>query len=253
MDQLENIFNRWNKETITEDQMKLLWGNRNRKLLEGRFDVIQGIAEGDFLMGLVERGGGSIQRHQYITWRTIGLAFRIPDVESSLSEGNITLLTGNRELSYEGDIITGPFISHGMISNTKWSVQDEVPDSKCFTEETFKSLETAVKTISLDTKKSSITLLSPGSAGKLNFTKLGIENLWIGVSMTHILENIQAQVCKNLWLETPLYLLQVETKLLPAFIQKVCEMASKFGFKFEKLLEESDQELASVLKFSKSE
>ena len=33
--------------------------------------------------------------------------FRIPDVESSLSEGNITLLTGNRELSYEGDIITG--------------------------------------------------------------------------------------------------------------------------------------------------
>ena len=33
--------------------------------------------------------------------------FRIPDVESCLSEGNITLLTGNRELSYEGDIITG--------------------------------------------------------------------------------------------------------------------------------------------------
>ena len=34
---------RWNKETITEDQMKLLWGNRNRKLLGINFELSEKI------------------------------------------------------------------------------------------------------------------------------------------------------------------------------------------------------------------
>ena len=44
-----------------------------------RYEAREGVADGDFLLKLVERGGAEVGRQQYLSWRNTGIAYRLAD------------------------------------------------------------------------------------------------------------------------------------------------------------------------------
>ena len=45
-------------------------------LAGGRYEALEGVSEGDYLLSYVVRGGAEIQRRQYMGWRRDGVAYR---------------------------------------------------------------------------------------------------------------------------------------------------------------------------------
>ncbi len=86
----------------------------------------EGVFDLDYQLRLVDRGGAKISLKEYREWRSTGIGYNWSDGEDSggLVEDNVTLASSlvtrnNNERSsrkgYWGDIVTGPFISFGLV------------------------------------------------------------------------------------------------------------------------------------------
>ena len=84
-------------------------------VLGERYEQREGVADMDYHMHLVERGGAEVNKKSFIRWRGNGIAFRV--FEDNINEDdlqtNVTLLSGEgRSAGYWGDITSGPFMCH---------------------------------------------------------------------------------------------------------------------------------------------
>ena len=73
------------------------------------------MADMEYHLHLVERGGANINKRDFLRWRENGVAFKVTE-DASLSDlmSNVTLVSGEgASLGYWGDVMTGPFISYG--------------------------------------------------------------------------------------------------------------------------------------------
>ena len=88
-------------------------------LAEGeRYEQREGVADMDYHMQLVERGGANVNKKAFIRWRDNGIAFKATEDDIKIDElmDNVTLITGDdKEAGYWGDIVTGPFICYGKL------------------------------------------------------------------------------------------------------------------------------------------
>ena len=81
-----------------------------------RFEQREGVADMDYHMSLVERGGAAVNKKSFVRWRRSGVAFRVTEEEGEEGLGeNVTLVSGGGTAGpgYWGDICTGPFLCHG--------------------------------------------------------------------------------------------------------------------------------------------
>ena len=129
IDEMERVLARWAKGT--SEQIEEWWRRRQRQLLGGRWDARGGVAEMDFHMKLVERGGAEVGKAEFLRWREEGLAYNFNEEgveaeEEEEREDNMTLISRGKvgELGYYGDIVTGPFICLGTKRKTEWSIQE---------------------------------------------------------------------------------------------------------------------------------
>ena len=170
---------------------------------------------------------------------------------------NVTLLSGER---YLGDIMTGPFISHGLSSlrwssynsnifteteqNFEWSLQDSNNINKvedC--SRTLLHLEDIISNIESNHLKTSTRFipLSLSSSSKVERTLKGrgeLDCVWVGLSMTHLINQTFSSLVSGsgeLLMETPLYLLLLNKQLLESFKSKAEEIAKSSGFKSDNL------------------
>ena len=80
-----------------------------------RFEQREGVADMDYHMSLVERGGAAVNKKSFVRWRRSGVAFRVTEEEEEGLGENVTLVSGGGTAGpgYWGDICTGPFLCHG--------------------------------------------------------------------------------------------------------------------------------------------
>ena len=129
IDEMERVFARWSKGS--SEQIGDWWRRRQRQLLGGRWDARGGVAEMDFHMKLVERGGAEVGKGEFLRWREEGLAYNFNDkgmeAEEEEREDNMSLVSRGKvgQLGYFGDIVTGPFICLGTKRKAEWSIQDQ--------------------------------------------------------------------------------------------------------------------------------
>ncbi|KAM3859893.1 dynein axonemal assembly factor 3 [Diretmus argenteus] len=98
-----------------------VWDGRVRQHLGTRYDSRGGCFDWDLAMKLHQKGGGVINRQQYVRWRERGVAFEMR--EGIYQRTNATLLS-TRVLShrgekvaargYWGDIVSSPYLSFGI-------------------------------------------------------------------------------------------------------------------------------------------
>ena len=114
LDGMEDVFSRWKAGVEGDHNITELWVERQKKFLGSRWEGREGVAEMDFHLQLVERGGANINKADFLRWRETGVAFRVSEDESLTDlQTNVTLLSGEANLGYWGDVMTGPFISYG--------------------------------------------------------------------------------------------------------------------------------------------
>ena len=129
IDEMERVFVRWSKGS--SEQIQDWWKRRQRQLLGGRWEARGGVAEMDFHMKLVERGGAEVGKVEFLRWREEGLAYNLKEegveMEEVEREDNMTLVSRGKvgQLGYYGDIVTGPFICLGTRRKVEWSIQDQ--------------------------------------------------------------------------------------------------------------------------------
>ena len=129
IDEMERVFVRWSKGS--SEQIQDWWKRRQRQLLGGRWEARGGVAEMDFHMKLVERGGAEVGKVEFLRWREEGLAYNLKEegveMEEVEREDNMTLVSRGKvgQLGYYGDIVTGPFICLGTRRKVEWNIQDQ--------------------------------------------------------------------------------------------------------------------------------
>ena len=91
-----------------------------------RFEQREGVADMDYHMSLVERGGAAVNKKSFVRWRRSGVAFRVTEEEEEGLGENVTLVSGGGAAGpgYWGDICTGPFLCHGEVVEDNLEVRD---------------------------------------------------------------------------------------------------------------------------------
>ncbi|XP_014662967.1 PREDICTED: dynein assembly factor 3, axonemal-like isoform X1 [Priapulus caudatus] len=119
-DGLEAVFKFWK---VPHDTFGIqeMWDNRVRHYLGQRYDSRQNAYDWDYCMKLCERGAKIIGKPIYKQWRETGLAFEVREGDYTVPNKTLTSCAQARKgpdtvplLGYWGDIVTGPFISHGI-------------------------------------------------------------------------------------------------------------------------------------------
>ena len=126
-DYLEGTFKFWRAADNRNFEIHKMWEFRNREYLGARFDVKENAYDWDRIMKLGERGAAIIQKAEYESFRSKGIAFEsrsgdyvIPN-RSVSSPVVVTDAKADRVMKrgYFGDIVTGPFISFGAESDNQ--------------------------------------------------------------------------------------------------------------------------------------
>ena len=241
LDVMENVFSQW--KAGTDVSISDLWVERQKKFLGARWEGREGVAEMDFHLQLVERGGANINKKDFLRWRETGLAFRVSE-ETDL-QTNVTLLSGEgSKLGYWGDVMTGPFISYETELKYDWSLQDS--NNVNSVEDCSRAIGQLEDIIdSLDSNQALATTklvpLSVSSSTKLEKTlkpRGRLDSVWVGLSMTHLINETFSRLITDsgqVLLETPLYLLLLTKDLLESFKAKAGEIAKSSGLRCEDL------------------
>ena len=237
IDEMESVFLRWSKDG--GNKMEEFLRGRQQKLMGERWENREGVAEMDYHMKVVERGGAEVGKKDFLRWRENGIAYKFDDEDPGVD--NVTLVSGDgKAAGYWGDIITGPFISLGLKQRSDWSVQDQNQGvaevggyalTQARVEDLFEKIENGCGL--KDVKIIPLSVSSTTKLAKVLKAKGKISSVWVGLSMTHLVtESFNDLVVESgrMVLETPLYLLQVSKELLESFQDKVVEIGRNAGF-----------------------
>ena len=238
IDEMEAVFLSWKNEG--DGNMEEFWRGRQKKLLGERWENREGVADMDYHMKMVERGGAEVSKKDFLRWRESGTAYEFKEVDE-VGVDNVTLINGKgKDSGYWGDIITGPFICLGLEQRCDWSVQEQEQGGAALggssltlarLEDIFEKIESGCGM--KDVKIMPLSISATSKLTKVFKTKTKVSTAWVGLSMTHLVtETFSDLVVEEgrMVLETPLYLLQVTGELLESFQEKVLEMGRIAGF-----------------------
>uniref|UniRef100_A0A8C2MV21 Dynein axonemal assembly factor 3 n=1 Tax=Cricetulus griseus TaxID=10029 RepID=A0A8C2MV21_CRIGR len=126
-DALEGVFRFWSGGEKGPEvfPMSRLWDSRLRHYLGSRYDARRGVADWDLRMKLQDRGAQVIHIQEFRRWRDTGVAFELRDSSAyqvpnrTLASGRLLSHRGERVAArgYWGDIATGPFVAFGIESD----------------------------------------------------------------------------------------------------------------------------------------
>ena len=107
-EEMEKIYKQWKTGSETGNKMESYWRHRQQRMLGERYEERCGVADMCYHMQLVERGGGNINKRDFIRWRETGIAFKVRDDQDQTD--NVSLINND---GYWGDVGTGPFLCFG--------------------------------------------------------------------------------------------------------------------------------------------
>ena len=250
-DFLEAIFQFWRASPTKQPfPVELAWDGRVRQYLGARYDTRRNAFDWDLHMKLAERGFKRLNAHEYGDWRETGLAFRL--TRQDYSQANRTLASahvfpnaeGVRQArrGYWGDIITGPFLAHGLlpIDNDDPQMQTKANDKfvKTATDVSEYNLLKLLHQLQEKTNPIKIVLLPLNSIGDLctaskeRFRQLQFDLIYVGCGLTHYLneqgKNFSSSIMRRnstLILELPTFLLDLKQEQLDQLDKRYDELA----------------------------
>ncbi|KXS18668.1 hypothetical protein M427DRAFT_197113 [Gonapodya prolifera JEL478] len=123
-DDLEFTFKFWKDESKVFD-MKTYWENRLRKLYGERYDHRDNLIDWDYQMKLRDKAP-MISKAEYSAWRDHGVAFQVRDSAYTHANRSLATVSGMKQSGitvnkwgYFGDIVVGPFLAHGVVTDNK--------------------------------------------------------------------------------------------------------------------------------------
>lgn len=227
-------------------------------------------------MKLAERGFKRLNAHEYGDWRETGLAFRL--TRQDYTQPNRTLASsfvfqnsdGVRQArrGYWGDIITGPFLSHGLvpIDNDDPQMQAKANDKyvKTATDVSEYNILKLLGQLQEQTNSIKITFLPLNSiedlctASKECYRHLQFDLIYLSCSLTHYLneqgEKFSSSIMlkeSTLILELPTFILDLKQEQLEQLEKLYDEMTEKIG-----CIQQDNQELKTnafkIYKYNRS-
>lgn len=214
-------------------------------------------------MKLAERGFKRLNTHEYGDWRESGLAFRLARQE--YTQPNRTLASafvfqnsdGVRQArrGYWGDILTGPFLAHGLvpIDNADPQMQTKANDQfvKTATDVSEYNILKLLGQLQEQTHPIKAVLLPLNSIGDLctaskeRYRHLQFDLVYVGCGLTHYLneqgENFSSSMMSqgsSLLMELPTFLLDLKQEQLQQLEKRYDELAKTVG-----CLPQADEEL----------
>ena len=205
-------------------------------------------------MKLAERGFKRLNAHEYGDWRDTGLAFRLARQE--YTQPNRTLASafvfqnaeGVRQArrGYWGDILTGPFLAHGLlpIDNDDPQMQTKANDKfvRTATDVSEYNILKLLSQLQEQTNSIKVTLLPLNSIGDLcttskeRFRHLQFDLIYVGCGLPHYLNEQGAQFSSSimsrgaaLLLELPTFLLDLKQEQLEQLDKRYDELATTVG------------------------
>jgi len=205
-------------------------------------------------MKLAERGFKRLNTQEYGDWREKGLAFRL--THQDYTQPNRTLAsafvfqnsdgTKQARRGYWGDIITGPFLSHGLlpIDNHDPQMQVKANDKyiKTATDVSEYNVLQLLGQLQEKNNQIKIVLLPLNSIGDLctaskeRYRHLQFDLIYLGCGLTHYLnehgENFSSSIMSRgslLMLELPTFLLDLKQEQIEQLEKRYDEMASNIG------------------------
>ena len=205
-------------------------------------------------MKLAERGFGRLNIHEYGDWRDSGLAFRL--TRQDYTQPNRTLAsafvfqssdgTKQARRGYWGDIITGPFLAHGLLP-----IDNDDPEMQAKANDKFVKTATDVSEYNVlkllshlheQNNPTKIVLLPLNSIGDLcvgskeRYRHLQFDLIYLGCGLTHYLkeheENFSSSIMASestLILELPTFFLDLRQTQLEQLEKRYDEMAKNIG------------------------
>jgi dynein assembly factor 3 len=219
-----------------------------------RFDTRRNAFDWDLHMKLAERGFKRLNAHEYGDWRENGLAFHL--TRQDYTQANRTLAsafvfqasdgTKQARRGYWGDIITGPFLSHGLlpIDNDDPQIQAKANDKfvKTATDVSEYNVLKLLSQLQEQNNQIKIVLLPLNSIGDLctaskeRYRHLQFDLIYLGCGLTHYLneqgENFSSSIMSRgstLILELPTFLLDLKKEQLEQLEKRYDEMAKNIG------------------------
>ncbi|CAF1134182.1 unnamed protein product [Rotaria sp. Silwood1] len=254
-DFLEGIFQFWRVSPTKQPfPAELAWDGRVRQYLGPRFDTRRNAFDWDLHMKLSERGFKRLNAHEYGDWRENGLAFRL--THQDYIQPNRTLAsafvfqnsdgTKQARRGYWGDIITGPFLAHGLlpIDNDDPQMQTKANDKfvKTATDVSEYNVLKLLSHLQEQHNQIKIVFLPLNSisdlctASKERYRHLQFDLIYIGCGLTHYLneqgENFSSTIMSKdstLILELPTFLLDLKNEQIEQLEKRYDEMAKNIG------------------------
>jgi dynein assembly factor 3, axonemal len=219
-----------------------------------RFDTRRNAFDWDLNMKMSERGFKRLNVHEYVDWRETGLAFHL--TRHDYTQPNRTLASAfvfqnadgvkQARRGYWGDIITGPFVAHGLTP-----VDDDDPQMQAKANDKYVKMATDVseynvlKLLGQIQERNcpiKITFLPLNSIGDLcsasteRYRSLQFDLIYLGCSLTHYLnehkDNFSSSIMTNgcsLILELPIFILDLKQDQIEQLGKRYDEMAKIIG------------------------
>jgi dynein assembly factor 3 len=232
-------------------------------VLGARFDSRRNAFDWDLHMKLAERGFKRLNAHEYGDWRETGLAFRLN--RQDYTQPNRTLASAfvfqnsdgakQARRGYWGDIITGPYLAHGLLP-----IDNDDPQMQAKANDKFVRTATDVSEYNIlkllgrlqeQTNQIKIVLLQLNSIGdictasKERYRQLQFDLIYVGCGLTHYLneqgENFSSSIMSKgstLLLELPMFLLDLRNEQLEQLEKRYDELAKNVG-----CIQQDDEEL----------
>lgn len=205
-------------------------------------------------MKLAERGFKRLNAHEYGDWRETGLAFRL--TRQDYNQANRTLASahvfpnseGVRQArrGYWGDILTGPYIAHGLlpIDNDDPQMQSKANDKfvKTATDVSEYNILKLLNRLQEKINPIKITFLPLNSIGdvcsgeKDRYRHFQFDLIYVGCGLTHYLneqgEKFSSSIMSRqstLILELPTFLLDLKQEQLDQLDKRYDELAKNIG------------------------
>ena len=250
-DFLEGIFQFWRAPPTKQPfPAELAWDGRVRQYLGTRYDTRRNAFDWDLHMKLAERGFKRLNVHEYGDWRDTGLAFRL--THPDYTQVNRTLASafvfqgsdGSKQArrGYWGDILSGPFLAHGILPIDNDDPQmDKKANDKFVKTATDVSEYNVLKLLGLlqeQTHRMQIVLLPLNSiqdlcsGSKERYRQLQFDLVYLGCGHTHYLNEQGAQFSSalmsrnaSLLMELPTFLLDLKQEQLEQLDKRYDELA----------------------------
>ncbi|CAF3306160.1 unnamed protein product [Rotaria socialis] len=277
-DFLEGIFQFWRAPPTKQPfPAELAWDGRVRQYLGARYDSRRNAFDWDLHMKLTERGFKRLNTYEYGDWRESGLAFRL--TRQDYTQPNRTLASsfvfqssdGTRQArrGYWGDIVTGPYLSHGLVP-----VDNDDPKMNAKANDKFVKTGTDVSEYNVlkllshlqeQNNQFKIVLLPLNSISDLctasveRYRHLQFDLIYVGCGLTHHLneqgEKFSSSIMSEgsqLILESPRFLLDLKIEQIEQLEKRYDELAKNVGC----IPQENEEELTAncfkIYKYNRS-